>query len=416
MSSSISPLNTASDKLICDSLWTGATLVTMQDGSYNLIENGVLAVKDGKIAWIGSEEDSPKFVAGSRHHFEGGIVTPGLVDCHTHLVFGGDRSAEFEQRLNGVSYAEIAAQGGGILSTVNATRTASQKTLFEQAHFRLAPLLAEGVTCIEIKSGYGLSDESELKMLRVIRELAETQPVKVKATCLAAHALPPEYHGRADEYIEHICQNLLPQVATERLADAVDGFCEHLAFSPEQIERVFKAAKKLGLPVKLHAEQLSSLHGSQLAAKYGALSADHLEYATEQDVKAMAESGTVAVLLPGAYYMLRETQAPPVALFRQYGVPMAIASDANPGTSPALSLRLMLNMACTLFRMTPEEALAGVTCHGARALGLQQTHGSLEVGKVADFVHWPVERPAELVYWLGGQLPCTVVYRGDVRS
>jgi imidazolonepropionase len=248
MSSSISPLSTATERLVCDSLWSGATLVTMQDGRYNLIENGVLAVKEGKIVWIGTEEHSPKFIATARHHFAGGIVTPGLVDCHTHLVFGGDRSAEFEQRLEGVSYAEIAAQGGGILSTVNATRTASQKTLFEQARFRLAPLLAEGVTCIEIKSGYGLSDESELKMLRVIRELADTQPVKVKATCLAAHALPPEYHGRADEYIEHICQHLLPHVAAEHLADAVDGFCEHLAFSPAQIERVFKAAKKLGLP------------------------------------------------------------------------------------------------------------------------------------------------------------------------
>lgn len=416
MSSLISPLSTPADPLVCDSLWSGATLVTMQDGRYNLIENGTLAVKDDKIIWLGSQDDSPKFIAASRHHFDGGIITPGLVDCHTHLVFGGDRSAEFEQRLNGASYAEIAAQGGGILSTVNATRIASQKTLFEQARFRLAPLLAEGVTCVEIKSGYGLNDESELKMLRVIRQLAETQSVQVKATCLAAHALPAEYHGRADDYIDHICHHLLPQVAAERLADAVDAFCEHLAFSPAQVERVFKAAKNLGLPVKLHAEQLSSLHGSQLAANHGALSADHLEYATEQDVKAMAESGTVAVLLPGAYYLLRETQRPPVDLFRQYRVPMAIASDANPGTSPALSLRLMLNMACTLFHMTPEEALAGVTCHGARALGLQQTHGTLEVGKVADFVHWPLARPAELVYWLGGQLPCTVVYRGDIRS
>lgn len=416
MSSMISPLSTPSDPLVCDSLWSGATLVTMQDGRYNLIENGTLAVKDDKIIWLGSQDDSPKFIAASRHHFDGGIITPGLVDCHTHLVFGGDRSAEFEQRLNGASYAEIAAQGGGILSTVNATRIASQKTLFEQARFRLAPLLAEGVTCVEIKSGYGLNDESELKMLRVIRQLAETQSVQVKATCLAAHALPAEYRGRADDYIDHICHHLLPQVAAERLADAVDAFCEHLAFSPAQVERVFKAAKNLGLPVKLHAEQLSSLHGSQLAANHGALSADHLEYATEQDVKAMAESGTVAVLLPGAYYLLRETQRPPVDLFRQYRVPMAIASDANPGTSPALSLRLMLNMACTLFHMTPEEALAGVTCHGARALGLQQTHGTLEVGKVADFVHWPLARPAELVYWLGGQLPCTVVYRGDIRS
>jgi imidazolonepropionase len=278
------------------------------------------------------------------------------------------------------------------------------------------PLLAEGVTCVEIKSGYGLSDESELKMLRVIRELSQSMPVRVKSTCLAAHALPPEFKGRADEYIQHICDVLLPQVAAENLADAVDAFCEHLAFSPAQVEQVFKRAVSLGLPVKLHAEQLSSLHGSQLAARYSALSADHLEYATEEDVKAMAAAGTTAVLLPGAYYLLRETQTPPVALFRQYGVPIAIASDANPGTSPVLSLRLMLNMACTLFRMTPEEALAGVTCHGARALGLQNSHGTLEVGKVADFVHWPLARPAELVYWLGGQLPCTVIYQGHIRG
>jgi len=416
MPSSLSPSFTSSNPLVCDSLWTGATLVTMQEGRYNLIENGMLAVKDGLIIWLGTSDDSPEFITSSRHDFHGGIITPGLVDCHTHLVFGGDRSAEFEQRLNGVSYAEIAAAGGGILSTVKATRAASQQALFEQARLRLAPLLAEGVTCIEIKSGYGLSDESELKMLRVIRELADTQPVYVHATCLAAHALPPEFKDRADEYIDHICTTLLPKVAAEHLAVAVDAFCEHLAFSPAQVERVFQAAAALNLPVKLHAEQLSSLHGSQLAATYGALSADHLEYATEQDVEAMAAAGTVAVLLPGAYYLLRETQCPPVDLFRQHGVPMAIASDANPGTSPALSLRLMLNMACTLFRLTPEEALAGVTCHGARALGLQDTHGTLEVGKVADFVHWPLARPAELVYWLGGQLPCTVIYRGNYRG
>lgn len=416
MPSQFSPKTSVSDTIICDSLWTGASLVTMCDGHYSMIENGILAVKDGLIAWIGTDDNSPEFITQNRHDFGGGIVTPGFIDCHTHLVFGGDRSAEFEQRLNGVSYAEIAAQGGGILSTVNATRHASHQQLFEQAQRRLLPLLAEGVTCIEIKSGYGLSDESELKMLRVIRELAQKMPVRVKATCLAAHALPPEFKGRADDYITHICEVLLPQVAAESLADAVDAFCEHLAFSPAQVERVFQAAARLGLPVKLHAEQLSSLHGSQLAAHYGALSADHLEYATEDDVKAMAASGTAAVLLPGAYYLLRETQLPPVELFRQHGVPMAIASDANPGTSPALSLRLMLNMACTLFRMTPEEALAGVTCHGARALGLQHSHGTLDVGKVADFVHWPLARPAELVYWLGGQLPCTVIYQGNIRG
>jgi len=402
-------------ELYCDSLWFGADFVTMHDGRYNIVEDGALAVKEGRILWVGPKHQCPDFITEQKTDFGGGIVTPGLVDCHTHLVFGGDRSAEFEQRLNGVSYADIAAQGGGILSTVNATREATQQQLFAQAEFRLRPLLAEGVTCIEIKSGYGLSVDSELKMLRVIRELGATQSVDVLSTCLAAHAVPPEFKGKADDYVTLICDTLLPLVASEGLADAVDAFCEHLAFSPDQVERVFGKAHSLGLPVKLHAEQLSSLHGSQLAARHHALSADHLEYATESDVKAMAENGTVAVLLPGAFYLLRETQVPPVALFRRYGVPMALASDANPGTSPALSLRLMLNMACTLFRMTPEEALAGVTCHGAQALGLGDSHGTLAAGKVADFVHWPVKRPAELVYWLGGQLPCTVVYRGESR-
>lgn len=400
----------------CHSVWRGATLVTMREGHYNLIENGAIAVTGSKIVWTGSAADCPDFPGAKVHEFKGGIITPGFVDCHTHLVFGGDRSAEFEQRLNGVSYADIAAAGGGILSTVNATREATEDELLAQALFRLQPLLAEGVTCVEIKSGYGLSIESELKMLRVIRRLAVMLPVEVKSTCLAAHALPPEFKGRADDYIAMICETLLPVVAGENLADAVDAFCEHLAFSPEQVERVFVAAQALGLPVKLHAEQLSSQHGSALAARHQALSADHLEYATAEDAQAMAANGTVAVLLPGAYYLLRETQCPPVDAFRKYNVPMALASDANPGTSPALSLRLMLNMGCTLFRLTPEEALAGITCHGARALGLQQTHGTLEVGKVADFIHWPLSRPAELVYWLGGQLPCTVVFRGEVRG
>lgn len=400
----------------CDSVWRGATLVTMRDGKYNLIENGAIAVSGGQILWIGPDADCPDYPHAIEHEFDGGIITPGLVDCHTHLVFGGNRSAEFEQRLNGVSYAEIAAAGGGILSTVNATRAASEDELLAQALFRLQPLLAEGITCVEIKSGYGLSVESEIKMLRVIRRLGHMLPVEVKSTCLAAHALPPEFKDRPDDYIQLICETLLPAIAQENLADAVDAFCEHLAFSPEQVDRVFNAAKSLGLPVKLHAEQLSSLHGSALAARHHALSADHLEYATEDDAKAMAAGGTVAVLLPGAYYLLRETQCPPVEHFRTHGVPMALASDANPGTSPALSLRLMLNMGCTLFRLTPEEALAGVTCHGARALGLQDSHGTLEAGKVADFIHWPLSRPAELVYWLGGQLPCTVIFRGHLRG
>ncbi|WP_145483002.1 imidazolonepropionase [Yersinia aldovae] len=400
----------------CDSLWYGADIVTMQGGKYHLIPQGAMAVTGGKIVWIGPYAELPPITTSHEVVYKGGLITPGLIDCHTHLVFGGDRSAEFEQRLNGVSYAEIAANGGGIISTVRATRAASEQQLLEQALFRLRSLLAEGVTCIEIKSGYGLSLESEIKMLRVARKLGEILPITIKTTCLAAHALPPEFTGRPDDYIDYVCSTIIPQVAVEGLADAVDAFCEHLAFSPTQVERVFLAAQKAGLPIKLHAEQLSSLNGGTLAAKFGALSADHLEYATESDVKAMSQAGTVAVLLPGAYYLLRETQCPPVEMFRRYGVPMALASDANPGTSPALSLRLMLNMACTLFRMTPEEALAGVTCHAAQALGVQQSQGTLETGKLANWVHWPLSRPAELAYWLGGQLPAAVVFQGEARS
>lgn len=399
----------------CDSVWYGADLVTMRDGRYSLIEDGAIAVRDGQIVWTGTRAESAAIPAQTRTDFGGGIVTPGLVDCHTHLVFGGDRSAEFEQRLNGVSYADIAAQGGGILSTVRATRAASLDELVSRARWRIDRLLAEGVTTLEIKSGYGLDEASELRMLQAIRLLAQQVPADVLATCLAAHAFPPEFKDNPDGWVEVICQRLLPAVKAQQLADAVDAFCEHLAFSPAQVTRVFECAQQLGLPVKLHAEQLSSLSGSALAARFNALSADHLEYATESDVQAMAASGSVAVLLPGAFYLLRETQRPPVALFRQYGVPMALASDANPGTSPALSLRLMLNMACTLFGMTPEEALAGVTLYGAQALGLEKTHGTLECGKVANFVHWPLARPAELVYWLGGQLPCQVIYRGEAQ-
>lgn len=400
----------------CDSLWHGADIVTMRQGKYHIISNGAIAVHQGKIIWMGEQASMPSLTAAETVKFDGGIITPGLVDCHTHLVFGGDRSGEFEQRLNGVSYADIAAQGGGIISTVNATRETAEAELLQQALFRLRPLLAEGVTCVEIKSGYGLTPQSELKMLRVARQLGELLPVEVKTTCLAAHALPAEYAGRSDDYIELVCNTIIPAAAAAGLADAVDAFCEHLAFSVAQVERVFAAAKQAGLSVKLHAEQLSALGGSAMAARHHALSADHLEYATEEDAIAMAAAGTVAVLLPGAYYLLRETQCPPIELFRKHGVAMAVASDANPGTSPALSLRLMINMACTLFRLTPEEALAGVTLRAAQALGLQESHGSLETGKVADFVHWPLARPAELAYWLGGQLPCTVIFRGEIRK
>lgn len=393
-------------------LWQHCNVATMANGTYSIIEDAAIVTRDGYIEWLGPRQQLPTGEYGQTHGLRGAWVTPGLIDCHTHTVFGGNRSGEFEQRLQGVSYAEIAAAGGGIASTVRATRAASEDELFDSARQRLLCLLRDGVTSVEIKSGYGLSLESERKILRVIRRLGEELPVTVRSTCLAAHALPPEFKDRADDYIEHICNEMLPALAAEGLVDAVDAFCEYLAFSPAQVERVFKVAQQLGLPVKLHAEQLSSLHGSSLAARYQALSADHLEFMTEEDAIAMAASGTVAVLLPGAFYFLRETQLPPMEALRKHGVKIAIASDLNPGTSPGLSLRLMLNMACTLFRMTPEEAMAGVTLHAATALGMGETHGSLEPGKVADFVAWNIDRPADLAYWLGGDLDKRVVRSG----
>ncbi len=393
-------------------LWQHCHVATMADGKYSIIEDAAMVTAHSLIEWIGPRSQAPTADYAQVHDLQGAWVTPGLIDCHTHTVFGGNRSGEFEQRLEGVSYADIAAKGGGIASTVRATRAATEDELFASAHKRLRSLLRDGVTTVEIKSGYGLDLASERKLLRVIRRLGEALPVSVRATCLAAHALPPEYKDRADDYIDHICHEMLPALAAEGLVDAVDAFCEYLAFSPEQVERVFKVAQQLGLPVKLHAEQLSSLHGSSLAARYHALSADHLEFMTEDDAIAMAASGTVAVLLPGAFYFLRETQLPPMDALRKHGVKIAIASDLNPGTSPALSVRLMLNMACTLFRMTPEEALAGATQHAATALGMGDTHGSLEVGKVADFVAWQIDRPADLAYWLGGELDKRVVRHG----
>ena len=393
-------------------LWQHCHIATMAHGNYSIIEDAALVTAGSLIEWIGPRSEVPAADYAQVHDLHGAWVTPGLIDCHTHTVFGGNRSGEFEQRLQGVSYADIAAQGGGIASTVRATRAASEDELFESAHKRLRSLLRDGVTTVEIKSGYGLDLASERKLLRVIRRLGDALPVSVRATCLAAHALPPEYKDRADAYIDHICSEMLPALAAEGLVDAVDAFCEYLAFSPAQVERVFEVARQLGLPVKLHAEQLSSLHGSSLAARYQALSADHLEFMTEDDAIAMAAAGTVAVLLPGAFYFLRETQLPPMEALRKHGVKIAIASDLNPGTSPALSVRLMLNMACTLFRMTPEEALAGATQHAATALGMGDTHGSLEVGKVADFVAWQIDRPADLAYWLGGELEKRVVRHG----
>ncbi|WP_054894803.1 MULTISPECIES: imidazolonepropionase [unclassified Pseudomonas] len=397
-------------------LWQHCHAATMANGSYSIIEDAAIVTNAGLIEWIGPKSELPGVDAERVVDLGGAWVTPGLIDCHTHTVFGGNRSGEFEQRLQGVSYAEIAAQGGGIASTVRATRAASEDALLASARQRVQALLRDGVTTLEIKSGYGLDLANERKMLRVARRIAEELPVTVRATCLAAHALPPEYAGRADDYITHICDEMLPALAAEGLVDAVDAFCEHLAFSPAQVERVFIKARELGLPVKLHAEQLSSLHGSSLAARYQALSADHLEFMTEEDAIAMAQAGTVAVLLPGAFYFLRETQLPPMDALRRHGVKIALSSDLNPGTSPVLSLRLMLNMGCTLFRMTPEEALAGVTVHAATALGLGDSHGSLEAGKVADFVAWQIDRPADLAYWLGGDLPKRVVRLGHEIS
>ncbi|WP_417537332.1 imidazolonepropionase [Marinomonas sp.] len=394
-----------------DSLWRGAHIATMKNGLYSVIENAAIGVVGGRIVWIGEAQDLPVYETQTEHDLGGGWITPGLIDCHTHLVFGGNRAGEFEQRLNGVSYQDIAKQGGGIASSVKATRDASEAELVASASRRLKSLMADGVTTVEIKSGYGLSLDSELKMLRVATELENQCPVTIKRTCLAAHAMPPEFDDK-DAYIDYLCESVLPKIATLGMADAVDAFCEGIAFSTDQVERYFKTAQSLGLPVKIHAEQLTSQGGTRMAASFKALSADHIEFIEEADVKAMADSGTVAVLLPGAFFTLKETQRPPIDLLRQYGVPMAIATDANPGTSPALSLRLMMNMACTLFALTPEESLAGATIHAAKALGMSDTHGSLEVGKVADFVCWDVESPGELSYWLGGNLVKHRVYQG----
>ncbi|HEY9270137.1 imidazolonepropionase [Achromobacter sp.] len=386
-------------------VWRNCHAATMAQGQYSVIERAAVVTREDRIGWIGPEAQLPQAEAAREHDLGGAWLTPGLIDCHTHLVFGANRSQEFEQRLQGVDYATIAAQGGGIASTVRATRAASEDELYASARQRALHLMRDGVTTLEVKSGYGLDLPNERKMLRVARRLGQMLPLTISATCLAAHALPPEYAGRPDDYIDEVARRMLPVLAAEGLIDAVDAFCEHLAFTPDQVERVFQAAQELGLPVKLHAEQLSPLHGATLAARYGAWSADHLEHLTESDVLAMARAGTVAVLLPGAFYALRETKLPPVDLLRRHGVPIAISSDLNPGTSPVLSLRLMLSMACTLFRLTPEEALAGATAHAARALGLQATHGTLEAGKYADFVAWEVQHPSELAYWIGGDLP-----------
>lgn len=391
-------------------LWTHARVATMQAGAapYGLIEDGALAVEDGRIAWVGPRADVPAEFRGAQQHDAGGrLLTPGLVDCHTHLVYGGNRAGEFEARLNGASYEQIARAGGGIVSTVRATRAADEPALLAQSRRRLHALLAEGVTTIEIKSGYGLSLDAEAKCLRVARALGQLERVTVRTTFLGAHALPPEFQGRADAYVDEVCR-MMGELQHAGLVDAVDAFCESIGFSPAQTHRVFDAARRLGLPVKLHAEQLSDSGGAALAAEYGALSCDHLEWLSDEGALAMARAGTVAVLLPGAFYFLRETRLPPVALLREAGVPMAVATDCNPGTSPCTSLLLMLNMACTLFRLTPEEALAGVTRHAAAALGLAD-RGVLAAGQRADFVLWDVDHPAELSYAMGLN-PCRAVY------
>lgn len=397
-----------------DSLWHKGHVFTAGDAG--VITDAALGVRDGRIVWIGRAADLPAGVtAGAEYDLGGAWITPGLIDCHTHLVFGGDRAAEFEMRLEGVPYEEISRRGGGIASTVAATRGAGVEGLVAASRPRLARLLAEGVTAVEIKSGYGLDLDAERAMLRAARALGADGRVTVAATCLAAHALPPEYAGRPDDYITHVCDVILPALAAEGLVDAVDAFCERIAFTPAQTARVFDAARRLGLPVKLHADQLSDGGGAALAARYGALSADHVEHTGEDGVRAMAAAGTVAVLLPGAFYTLRETVMPPVELFRRHGVAMALSTDCNPGTSPVTSLLLMLNMGCTLFRLTPAEALLGVTRHAARALGMEAERGTLALGKAADFVVWDINRPADLCYWLGAN-PCrTVVKGGRVR-
>ncbi|HEY5793906.1 MAG TPA: imidazolonepropionase [Bosea sp. (in: a-proteobacteria)] len=388
----------------CDRLWTQARLATMSpgiDAPYGAIEDGVVAACDGRIVFAGPRSQAPSFHATETIDCGGRWITPGLIDCHTHLVYGGDRAHEFELRLQGASYEEIARAGGGILSSVKATRAASEEELFATAERRLSELVREGVTTVEIKSGYGLDIDSEAKVLRVARRIGRERPVTVRTTLLGAHAVPPEYKGRSGDYAALVAGPMLDAVVAEGLADAVDVFCEGIAFSPEETRTVFAAAKATGLAIKIHAEQLSNLGGAKLAAEMGALSADHLEHLDEDGVIAMAKAGTVAVVLPGAFYFLRETVKPPIELLRKHGVPIALATDANPGTSPLTSALLTLNMGCTLFRLTPEEALAGMTRNAALALGMQDEIGTLEAGKACDLAIWEIERPAELAYRMG---------------
>lgn len=399
-----------------DSIWVNAHLATLRAGRYGVIRRGALAVTEGRIAWVGAREDlrgDPAQLAREVHDCRGRWITPGLIDCHTHLVYAGNRAHEFELRLQGATDAEIERAGEGIASTLRETRDASEMELIRSASARLKNLMDAGVTTVEIKSGYGLDAATELKLLRVARLLGASGGVTVKTSFLGAHALPPDYRGRTDAYVDLLCAEILPAVAAAGLADAVDAVCEGTVFSAQQTQRLFKAAAALHLPVKLHADQFADAGGAALSARFGALSADHLEYASEDGVRAMAQAGTVAVLLPVTHYFLRQKQLPPVDLLRSHGVPIALASDCNPGSSPSSAILLMLNMACTIFGLTPEEALAGVTCHAAQALGLGATLGTLEDGKDADFALWDIEEPAELAYALG-DTPCAgVVKRGQ---
>ena len=395
-------------------LWRHARLASFQAGApWGWMEDAALWVEAGQLRWVGAEADLPAGLpAMPEHDLQGALVTPGLIDAHTHLVYGGDRAAEFEQRLQGASYEAIARAGGGIRSTVAATRAASDEQLFRAAAARAQALMAEGVTTVEIKSGYGLNEIDEARCLAVARRIGNELPLSVRTTSLAAHALPPEFTGRPDDYISAACHWLAGQHSAG-LVDAVDAFCDTIAFTPAQTERIFQAARALGLPVKLHAEQLSDQGGAALAARYGALSCDHLEHLSAEGIAAMKQAGTVALLLPGAYYFLRETQVPPIAALREAGVPIAIATDHNPGSAPCLSLLLMLNMACTLFRLTPEEAWRGITVNAARALGLRD-RGVLSAGLRADFVVWDAEHPREMVYRFGHN-PCRRVVHGGLE-
>jgi len=389
-----------------DRLITDCRLATMstEGEPYGAIEDGAILIRDVRIAWVGARADLPKHEATETDRLDGRWVTPGLIDCHTHLVFGGDRSGEFEQRLNGATYEDIARAGGGIVSTMAATRAASEDELYASALTRLAGLKATGVTTVEIKSGYGLERGTELTMLRVARRIGREAGVRVRTSYLGLHAVPPEHRGDRAAYVDLAIDDILPAAHAEGLVDAVDAYCEPIAFSEAEVARLFDKARALGLPVKLHADQLSDGGGAALAGRYGALSADHVEHTSEAGVRAMAEGGVVAVLLPGAWLMLRETTPPPIELFRRHGVSMAVATDCNPGTSPLASMTAAINLACVQFRLTPEEALAGATRIAARALGLGQEIGTLEAGKVADLAVWDIERPAELAYWLGKPL------------